>query len=79
MTKRYRHKRFKKHKTLDFYIFDGRTCGNNEAALDDAMVLECCESLQEAKHNAPSYGQCAIWSTLRNSESGDYTWVCDCG
>lgn len=42
-----------------YIIYDGRATENT----DDASVMECCDTLQEAVRNAPDYGDgCCIWS-----------------
>lgn len=42
-----------------YIIYDGRATESTE----DAQVMECCDTLEEAIANAPDYGDgCCIWS-----------------
>jgi len=43
-----------------YIIYDGR--GITKEQLDDATILEICESLKEAKEAIKDYGSCCIWS-----------------
>jgi len=45
----------------EVWIMDARACGGNEDGYDKAVVLEICDTVEEAFANAELYGQCAIW------------------
>lgn len=51
-----------------YLIYDGRAAGGDT---DEASVCEVCQSLAEAKRNAPEYGDdCAVFSYAVEDRDG---------